>query len=243
MGRRSRRLLGLKTAALLCAATVVPRAEAGEPDWNDLMRDGGILLSRQPHNFGGLASDNLLRENEFLPPTWQWVADDFVLNQTSAIGRVNFWGFYDHNSLPGGTEDFRLRFYEPRNSDGLPGDVVYETSATDVPRTFTGRTIITSGAPAEYLFSLELSSPFVAEAGQQYWLEIIQVGNLESLFRWELSRAPPLNGQAFTNPVVLDWTATTDNSNTAFQLILVPEPTIILLALPFLFTLLIRHKR
>lgn len=238
------RLFAIQSAVLLCAAIVVQRAEAGEADWNDLMRDGGVIVDHQPYNFGGGASDTLYREHEFLPPTWQSLADDFTLVDPAAIRRIKFWGFYDHNVEPQGVETFRIRFYESRMSENLPGALIYESSSSGVQRAFTGRTILVSGAPAEWEFCLDLGLPFVAEANLRYWLEIVQVGSLESMFRWEFSRWAEINGQAFDNPIVGEWTHTSvETSDTAFQLITVPESTTILFMLPFLATLLIRHKR
>ncbi|MCB9855981.1 MAG: hypothetical protein H6818_09875 [Phycisphaerales bacterium] len=209
-------------------------AGAGEIPWDDMMRGvgGTVVVDHQPYNNGGLAADTLYRENEFLPPTWQLVADDVTLPVSTLIDRIVFWGFYHFNSLPSGGEAFRLRLYDARSADNLPGNVVYESMLVNPMRNFTGRSIITSGAPAEFRFSTVLPAPMVMAAQTTYWLEIVQDGVLDSHFRWETSRTGEVNGQAFNNPVVGDWTATSSiSSDTAYQLIAAPEPSSLLLLL------------
>jgi hypothetical protein len=62
-------------------------------------------------------------------------------------------------------------------------------------------------------------------ANQAYWLEIEQVGDAASWFRWEFSATPPLDGQAFNNPIVGEWVHTQSiTANAAFQLLTIPEP-------------------
>lgn len=57
-----------------------------------------------------------------------------------------------------------------------------------------------------------------------YWLEIVQLNDLESHFRWEFSQTDA-NGQAFINPIVGDWRHTQSiTSDTAYQLWGIPEP-------------------
>ncbi|MCB9856830.1 MAG: hypothetical protein H6818_14205 [Phycisphaerales bacterium] len=209
-------------------------AAAGEVPWDDMMRGvgGTVVVDHQPYNSGGLASDTLFRENEFLPPTWQLVADDVTLSVSAVIDRIVFWGFYHFNSIPSGDEAFRLRLYDARPADGLPGNVVYESALSNPARNFTGRSIITSGAPAEFRFSSVLPTPMVIAAQTRYWLEIAQMGDLDSLFAWELSRSGELTGQALNNDVVGDWTYSTPiTSDAAYQLIAAPEPSCVLILL------------
>lgn len=183
-------------------------------------------MDHQPYNFGGGASDTLLQESEFLPPIWQLVADDVMLTEPAVIRRIVFWGFYHFDSQPVVDETFRVRLYDARPGDGLPGDVVYESFLLNPQRSFTGRFIITSGAPAEFRFSSDLTTPLVLDAQTPYWLEVAQDGILESHFRWEFSISGDLN-QSFLNPIVGDWTPTP--GDTAYQLIAIPEPSTLFL--------------
>lgn len=238
------RRLGLCFAALFCVLMAPRFVIAGEGEWNDLMRGSDFVVDHQPHNTGGLAADSLFRESEFLPPIWQLVADDFTLPDSATIGHINFWGFYHNNSFPVGDENIRIRFYEPRQSDALPGSVLYEASFLNVSRSFTGRSIITAGAPAELFFSVNLDVPFYINANTLYWLEIVQDGSLDSRFRWEYSRSGELDGHAFNNPFVSEWTRTTNDSNTAFQFVPIPEPSSAgLFVMILLLQLIYRKKR
>jgi hypothetical protein len=102
-----------------------------------------------------------------------------------------------------------------------------EESFLNVPRVWTGRNVIAAGGGKEYEFQVSLSNSFFAEADTKYWLEIAQIGDPASSFRWEFSQSPPQNGQAFNNEAVPNWMTTFPNStsNTAFQLYSIPEPS------------------
>jgi len=219
---------------MFCALAVFSTAMAGETGWDGMMRDAGVVVDHQPYNSGGLAADTLYQESEFLPPTWQLVADDVLLSEPAVIRRLVFWGFYHFNSVPTGDETFRVRLYDARPDDGLPGNALYETYLLNPVRNFTGRFIITSGAPGEFRFTSDLQTPMSMNAETSYWLEIVQHGDVESRFRWEVSRSGALNGHAANNPFVGDWTGTGSiESNTAYQLITIPEPSSILLMMTF----------
>lgn len=60
---------------------------AGEILWSDTKRgfEGTVVVDHQPYNHGGFASDTLFRKNEFLPPTWQLVADDIDLPASTVV--------------------------------------------------------------------------------------------------------------------------------------------------------------
>jgi hypothetical protein len=189
-----------------------------------------IVVDHQPHPFGGLGSDTL-----FLgpggQPVWQRVADDFILANDYEIGTVRWWGFYNADNPPT-TETMRIRFYGARPGDGLPddGNILYETSVQDHTRTWTGRIVATGIGPREYLFQSALPTPIFLDAGTKFWLEIAQIGDLSTHFRWEFSTAQ-LNGQAFINDLTNEWRSTLPGGtvDTAFQLITVPEPAASLL--------------
>src|SRR6185436_11525897 len=111
------------------------------------------------------------------------------------------------------------------------------------PRTWTGRFILDSGAPREFLYQVDLPVELTLNASR-HWLEIAQVGDINSLFRWEASNFPPLNGQAVNNPIAGDWFAPQSVvSNTAFQLINLPEPNSVVLVAIAGIALLRRRSR
>jgi len=220
---------------IVLAMTVTP-LHAGEGNWGDLVRGDGIVVDHQPNQVGGLASDTSFRTLPIpqLPEIWNWVADDFTSPVDATIRRVNFWGFYGNNIQPLGDEAFRIRFSEPRAADGLPGTLLYEESFLDLPKSATGEIVPGSGVPEEFFYQADLTTPFVAVASTQYWLEVVQVGDVDSRFRWEFSINTDLNGQAFINDDTGNsWRHSGPaTSNTAFQLSTAPEPcTAVLLLL------------
>lgn len=186
---------------------------------------GTVLVDHQPSNFGGLASDTLF--DEF--PGWQRVADDFSISQSAAIHKIVWWGFYALNILPTVDDTFRIRVYDQRPGDLLPGAVLYEQSFSNVPRAWTGRFILDSGAPREFRYEVDLPLALVIPVATPHWLEIVQVGDISTRFRWENSNPSlPQNGKAVINPITanMDWEYSLPQltTNTAFQLISIPEP-------------------
>ncbi len=152
----------------------------------------------------------------------QRVADDFMLAEAADVIKVNAWGFYAEISPPA-TETMRVRFYGARPTDGLPdeGNILYEESFLDPPRTATGNLVLADVTADEFFFEFDLSTSAQLEAETLYWLEVVQIGDIDSRFRWEFSLADQ-NGQAVINPGLPDWTVGL-TSDTAFQLV-IPEP-------------------
>lgn len=181
-----------------------------------------VVIDHPPHPFGGLASDTLYAGGHMM----QRVADDFLLSEPAEIIKINAWGFYAENNPPA-TETMRVRFYGARPSDGLPDDsnILYEESFLDPPRTATGNLVFADVTADEFFFEFDLSSSAQLEPDTPYWLEVVQVGDIDSRFRWEFSLAE-LNGLAVINPGVGDWTAVGLMGDAAFQL-LVPEPCVL----------------
>jgi hypothetical protein len=185
---------------------------------------GEIVVDHQPHNFGGFASDTEFLD-EFGTPLWQRLADDFVLDADSTIRAIRYWGFY-HQDDPPSTETFRIRFYGARPGDGLPDDsnIISEQSFTDPLREWTGRIIFSGVGPREFVYDVELPIPVGLIQGVVYWVEIVQVGDISTRFRWEDSVANQ-DGFAVINPLVADWFLPANNpATTAYQLSTVPEP-------------------
>ncbi len=215
-----------RSTAIMVLAVLIPAAQAfaGANDLRDLFRGSGVIVDHPPLNTGGLASDTLLIDM-FGNEIWQRVADDFVLGGAATIRRVNWWGFY-HLDNPPATETMRIRFYGARASDGLPDDnnVLFEESFLDPQRTATGRTVFTGVDPDEYIYQVDLTTPITLAATTPYWLEIVQVGDVDTHFRWEFSGPAPI-GLAFVNPGVPDWQETTFSADNAYELSTVPEPS------------------
>ena len=83
-----RRSMHFTLAAVVMSALTARSAAAGETPWEEIIRGAGgeIVVDHQPHNTGGFGADTLYQENQFLPPTWQLLADDVLLTQPAVIG-------------------------------------------------------------------------------------------------------------------------------------------------------------
>jgi hypothetical protein len=199
----------------LCASAE-PVSTLGGP------RGGAIVFNQQPTRLGGPMADTLALD-QWGYEIWQQVADNIRLSQTASIQHVNWWGFYGGQSVepPTGDETMRIRFYAARPSDDLPGDILLEESFLNLPRTWTGHIIGDGGLPKEYLFQADLSAPITLSADTIYWLEVLQVGDPNSHFRWEQGHGV-LAGSAYVNVYTPDWTPVVGSC--AFQLVALPEP-------------------
>lgn len=194
-----------------------------------------LIVDHPPLNSGGPAADTEFI-NSSNDPSWQQLADDFQVTQDAVIRRISWWGFYGSSSLeevepPPVTETMRARIYGARASDGLPDDanILFEESFLSPSREATGRIVFVGPGPPEFKFEVDLTSPFALEAGTPYWLEIVQVGDINSLFRWEYGPTER-TGHAFRHNLIVDWTHTfSADADLAFQLSTIPEPISLLI--------------
>ncbi len=124
----------------------------------------------------------------------------------------------------------RIRLYDARVSDALPGNVLFEEDLPNPSRTPTGVIAYVQGFAAgmlvdaaEYRFEAGLPAPMSLDAGTAYWLEIVQLGDMNTIFGWigaDIER---------TGSAILDATPNRDwvrfgGFDMAFQLSTVPEP-------------------
>jgi hypothetical protein len=186
-----------------------------------------IIVDQQPLNTNGSASDTAFVSAK--QEVWQQIADDFELTQDILLQKVVLWGFYGDNfdktiEPPPQDETLRLRIYDARPIDGLPGSILKEQMFSNPSRTATGRIIQLGPHPPEQRYELDLGTSFQLQADTPYWLEVVQLGDASSLFRWEVS---PGNGTpyAFLNSNIPDWRRTLSVSNMSFQLHSIPEPS------------------
>jgi hypothetical protein len=200
---------------------------AAPGSWDDVMRGGGVVWDQQPLNTGGPGADTDFY-TDWGEQFWEQVADDILLADPATIRRIVWWGFYGGNfsgstQPPEGPETMRIRFYDARPEDGLPGATLYEESYLNPSRTATGRIVFVPMLAPEYIFQVDLPTAFELDAGEVYWLEVVQVGDVDSTFRWEYS---PGDGAPYAvrNPWFPDWVRTDLTTNVAFQLLTVPEP-------------------
>ncbi len=191
----------------------------------------GIVFEQLPNRTGGQSSDSDYLSPSSGQPTWQLLADNVQLAEPAVIRRVTWWGFYggdfdeapDAHDPPTGPETMRIRFYAPRASDGLPDstNILFEESFLNPSREATGFTIAVGGRPLEYQFEVDLGSSFHLAADTLYWLEISQIGDRASIFRWERGTGL-LAGFYFLNPNLSDWSHSPGSF--AVQLSSIPEP-------------------
>lgn len=207
----------------------------------------GIVVDHQPWPTGGSASDTDLID-PLSTLTSQRSADDFTLAADADIRHVTWWGFYGSNvtspaEQPPATQTFRMRFYDARPANGLPGNLIHEESFADPLFAPTGRIIVTGAGPDEFKFDVNLAQPVSLSAATPYWLEIVQLGTRDSFFGWELSITEQ-NGFAFINAATVDWQHTVNTpGDLAFQLSTIPEPSSATLWVIAVFTLFSRGGR
>jgi hypothetical protein len=196
---------------------------------------GEIIVDQPPDQGGGPAADTEFISEGSGQQTWQLLADNLVLSSSATVRRISWHGFYGGNfdEFPEAaplSETFRIRFYEARAGDGLPDDsgILFEEFHANPLRVATGRTVAVGPQPPEFRFEVDLTNPVSLAANLHYWLEIVQLGDVDSLFRWERGFGP-LGDFVFLNPNVQDWQSVPGNF--AFQLSSVPEPATLLLLL------------
>ena len=192
----------------------------------------GIIVDQQPVQAGGPGSDTGFI-NDSQQQVWQQLADDFVLTVPSTIRRVTWWGFYGGTFSgialpPRGSEMMRVRFYEARPGDELPGTIIYEENFVNPSRVATGQTAFSITDAPEYIYQVTLGTPLTLASATTYWLEAVQVGDVDSTFRWEYALANGSMPFAALNDIVPDWHYSAVNANLAFQLSTVPEPATVM---------------
>ncbi len=145
-----------------------------------------ILYTQEPRRsetFG-------LRSNLLVGPgtaeTEQQLADDFTLATAATIGRITWQGlYYWQASLPAGktTVDFTVRLYS----------VIDQAPIVDLPVSVPFAQVDSYGPGSSpiYEFSLDLASPITLQAGQRYWLSILERDASTSLdFVWHETEFP-----------------------------------------------------
>lgn len=200
--------ISLMLLVMLIATSLVGAAESN------------ILVDHRPTRRGGPAADT-----EFInmvgAPSWQQEADDFSLSSPSAIATITAWGFYDQDNPPV-IETMRIRFYDSRPGDGFPGNVLYEQEFSSFSREATGHIVADHDGLREYFYTFDLPAPVVLDAATPYWIELVQIGDVSTAFRWEASSGGD-RSRVFINPFFPDWTPA-GGADLAFQLFALPEP-------------------
>jgi hypothetical protein len=183
-----------------------------------------LLHAQPPNRFNGLTSDTEFL-TDFGNPTSQLIADRFRLLRFDpvTVRRVVWWGFYgglgEHvDPPPPAVETMRVRFY--RHQISLPGELLFEETFLNPTREWTG--LVVSGSPQrrEYRYEVWLTQGFEAQPLTFYWVEVAQIGELDSRFRWETSSG---GEYAFQFPIGSPWQLNV-GASVAYEL-WTPEPT------------------
>jgi hypothetical protein len=184
------------------------------------------------------------RASQFFPSTGSFgftVFDNFTLTATAAIGEVGWQGSYvdtinlANNPATPNSTGFGIEFFA--DNAGVPGALLagdtYGLAA--VNETFAGLQPNSIGSLnltiPFFNYNVALSSPFVAQAGVQYWLRIYSLSPLpaanEPQWAWNSSAVGDQQSLQFLGS---DFFAQV-NSDRAFTLVAVPEPSTLLLTL------------
>lgn len=205
---------------------------------------GPLIYSQAPNGNFGLVSDTAYT-NDFGQPDGALRADRFQLAFSNEVGQILWFGHYgtqnqDFDPDPPLTESFRIRFWSqvttPFPIQQLPDEVLYESASEEVFRELTGSFV---AGRREYRYVLDLPSRFAVQGGTPYWLEIAQIGDLASAWRWETATGGEYASQY---PIGSPWELHTIGQ-VAYQL-RVPEPaTGLLMALVGLVGAMRRSNR
>jgi hypothetical protein len=181
------------------------------------------LLHRQaPGRTFGISSDTAYIDDSG-HPTSALLADRFLLSQSAAVCSVRWWGFYGGTGVldpgPPSSESFRIRFFD--DIAGLPGSSLYEAVLDNPARSWTGSLIGIQAARKEYFYQGTLPQCLVPAPGSTNWIEIAQLDDINSRFRWENSNT--LDGFAVQFPIGTPWRLSSNPSQLAYEL-WTPEP-------------------
>ncbi|MBI5764530.1 MAG: hypothetical protein HZA51_13510 [Planctomycetes bacterium] len=186
-----------------------------------------VIVEQLPILTGGFASDT-----DFIDMLgrrlWQREADNILLTQDATVRRITWWGFYGGSGTPAtpppATETIQIRIMGARAGDGLPDEsvVLMDETFFNPSRMPTGRIIGVGGAPIEQRFTVDLTVPVNLQSNIPYWLEIVQLGDVNTMFRWE-DGSGLLTGHSFSNPLTNGWLLS--GGSLSFQLSAIPEPT------------------
>jgi hypothetical protein len=202
-----------------------------------------MLLHRQPpgRTFG-YASDTQFRD-DFGRILSALYADRFELAAGGEVCRVVAWAFFGgsyepFDPPPPASETLRVRFYD--EAAGLPGSELLSQTFDNPPRIFTGFTVSGDPRRREYRYEFHLSPCLAAAPGTAYWVEISQISDPDSIFRWEGSNTPGQYAVQF--PIGAPWQVVTGSGQIAYEL-WTPEPTSLFLAGAGVLGAVLRRRR
>lgn len=188
-----------------------------------LVRADTLLHRQAPGHSFGITSDTAYLD-DFGILRGALVADHFSIGTDASVCRVNAYVFFGGelpmlDPPPPATESIRIRFYS--DADGLPGDPLQETTLLNPAHPWTGKYIALGPLRKEYLYELLLPQCFPVQGGIPYWIEISEISDPNSRFRWENSNTAGEFASQF--PIGSPWRITTGSGQMAYEL-WTPEP-------------------
>lgn len=149
-------------------------------------------------------------------------AEDFLLQSSSLVARVNWWGQYAFSNTPQEADDFTLRIFG--DLGGLPASSpLFQFSFGDPGRVDTG--VVSYGSKV-YAYSADLPSPVALGGGTTYWLSIVNNTALDLNDNWYWQRADMLVGTLVERRADSEQWGGRGDSTLAFNIqgAVVPEP-------------------
>ncbi len=186
---------------------------------------GDTLLHRQaPGRVFGRTSDTLFIDNAG-QLNGELVADDFVLSADALVCKVRAYAFFGGTGVddPGPPDQETVRVRILSDVGGLPNEPALVEHYLENPlRTWTGQFINISLARKEYLYEIAMPDCFAAQANTKYWLEIAQIDNANSFFRWESANLA--GGFALRFPIDTPWRHSSETAGQLAYELWTPEP-------------------
>ena len=155
-------------------------------------------------------------------------ADDFTLAAPELVNAIRFWGFYSPTDTPPATDAFNVVFYA--NSGGLPNgsSVIASYNVGNPGRTDTGDDTDGGGLNI-YVYDATFAD-HTFPAGH-YWVSVYNNTSGDANDNWAWARHALPGNDARSLDGGATWLHEFSDSELAFQLIQVPEPSTIALAL------------
>jgi PKD repeat protein len=176
--------------------------------WNNGLDTGGNAYSSQ-------------RNNIFISQ----IVDDFTFSEETTIDSVHWWGAI-WNGPPDEVDpiDFEIYFYADDGTGNAPtGAGMPDPSSTALEfYTFTGVTGLPLSSNNNYEYEVDIPDPFVASAGEKYWIAIVAALDYPPQWGWintdEIKLHSAVMGFPALNPPVDFWTDIDPAVDMAFYL-------------------------
>jgi PKD repeat protein len=147
--------------------------------------NGEIILDQAPNQSNGIFSDASCD----LCGGPQVLAENFMVDQSVAVGQVIFWTGYYPGDVPIDPDHIKVIFHY--DSGGLPGTAIYTEADVESERVQTG--VMLFGVH-EYMNTLTLAEPVFLDPGN-YWVELYNdTGWGTDDFFWEAGNGDPVYG-------------------------------------------------